>query len=290
MQQLGNGKRGLARKIDQHVAVVREDFVQQLHHRILVKPHPIGQRFVGGQQPETLGHRHDTAIEKQFVDALRIPQCFAQCVARLYVELQRGVAGVQIEIEQQCPTLPGFGEIPGQAGRDRGCADAAASPDDEHQHAAARWLQISAPADDLVKDATDQTANERLEEILGDAGRLERPIQHDVVAVADDDDLGIQIADFGEPADARQRIVDSADIHDEEPRPAAARQFLDRGIDAAMHDVAVDKADIGKARTHHTFGVGVEQIGHRGRCRRACRRNGVDRGVGSCGGKLRRRH
>ena len=80
------------------------------------------------------------AVEKHRVDAHRVGQRLAQARGRLQIQRQRAIAVLQVEIdERDAPVLP-VGEMPGETGRDRRRADAAARPDAGDQLAEPCWL------------------------------------------------------------------------------------------------------------------------------------------------------
>ncbi len=124
-----------------------------------------------------------------------------------------------------------------------------------------RGLQALAAAADVDERAIDQGADERLEEIFRDARGFEVAVEDDVVAVADDDDFGCGIADFGQMIDVRHRVGDAADVNHQQMRPTGSRQLLHCLVDVAVHDLLIGDAEIGEGAAHDALGIGIKQIG-----------------------------
>src|ERR1700730_13605285 len=111
-------------------------------------------------------------------------------MAWLGIELKRGIAVLQIKVEEEYPSFPHFGEVPSEIGRDRCRPDPTADPEHVHQPSGARRMFAPGAGGDPRKCANDQITDQRFEEVLGYSGRPEVAVQYDIVAVPDHDDLG----------------------------------------------------------------------------------------------------
>jgi hypothetical protein len=154
------------------------------------------------------------------------------------------------------------GDQPGDAGRDRGAADAAARAADRDQLAelviALDHAALLARREDRLLQ---QRRRDRLDQIVGDAVLQEVAEQAAVVALAEGDDGHTRLAHVGQAVDVGQGQLRVAQIHHQELRRALLAEMLDRILDGALADRGVGQHHLADHLVDHGVGLGIGDEG-----------------------------
>src|ERR1700678_1163481 len=134
-----------------------------------------------------------------------------------HVELQRGVTGYEIEIDENRAPFTRLRQMPGQARCDGCVAGAAANADHVYEPPGAHDALIEGADQNGLARARDEAADQRFKEIFGNADILQVPIENDVVVVADNDHACPGFANLGELANGGDTVFGPRDVDDEQP-------------------------------------------------------------------------
>ena len=127
------------------------------------------------------------------------------------IKLKRGVAAFQIHVDQHHPTLFLCRQSPSGIDRDRGRADAAADAQYEDELSAASICRfvVVLPIQNVITDALYRIANERLKEVLRNAGVSQLTVKNDIVPLADRHDVDFWLTSGCELTEAGKRVLDA---------------------------------------------------------------------------------
>ena len=158
-----------------------------------------------------VGAFRQQAVDESGVDAVGREHRVGDALRRVLVEVEAGGAEGEIEIGDDGVEREVARDRPGDIVRDGRGADAALGADD--RDGAADRLGVGRENSPQIARTTSMRADRR-DQVFADAAAHQLAVEHDVVDVADHDDVGAGVADLGELVEAgracrRARLSDS---------------------------------------------------------------------------------
>ena len=176
MQRPDEARGGGGRQVHEHEAIPQQELVEQRENCVFVQRNVPAHWLEAGEQVEAVAGMQRAALEKQLVDALGPLQRLVQRVGRAGRELQRGVAALQVQVDQHHPALALVGETHRRVHRNRGRADAPAHARARRQAFPPRAFagrSSLTPFRIRLQTRLSKSLHQRLEKIFGDPGGLQ---------------------------------------------------------------------------------------------------------------------
>ena len=123
------------------------------------------------------------------------------------------------------------------------------------------------PAQSAIASTFNQIADQRLEVILGNARVFQMAVKNNVVPIANRHDAYIWLAPCRELIDARERVFDAANVHNEKTWRRLRGERRGCGFDRAFRELGVINAEIAERLTDDLLGVLIGHKNFRGRRR-----------------------
>jgi hypothetical protein len=123
------------------------------------------------------------------------------------------------------------------------------------------------PAQSAIASPFNHIADQGLKVILGNARVFQMAVKNNVVPIANHQHAYIWLAPCAELIDARERVFDTANVHNEKAWRRLRGERCGCGFDRTFRVLGVINAEIAERLTDDSLGVLIGHKNFRGRCR-----------------------